>query len=477
MNDRRKFCRRLLGITTAFAAGAWADVASPQAAAECRIQLAEPCQRIDGFGASGAFRQAGILRRYPPHERARMLDLLFSPTQGAGLSWVRNLIGDGGAWGSRRNGPTPSIEPSAGAWNWQGDDDQIWLMRAAARRGCTRFFSSAWSPPAWMKTNQNVIGGELRRDAYAAYAKYLARYVEGYRRHHGLVIAALSPQNEPDVHVHYSSCHWTAEQYHTFMRDALQPTFQRARIQTRLVLGEHSTWSEAVVRPTLEDATTAAGVDVVASHAYAGNNHAPKIPLTDRTGRFALALRLSKPVWQTEVSAFNANDPSMADGLYWAKLVHYHLAEDQVSGWFYWWLASPGLNREALILLDPASGGWLANKRLFTLGQYSRFLQPGAIRLAATRNPAPGVLTSAWRMAGANGRLAVVAINENPAPVRLRFRLLPKASAATGAIAAWRTSFMEEIQPLPPVEAAQKNTEGWMAELRPISITTFVSGN
>ncbi len=472
--DRRNFCGRLLGLGALIAARAWAG-APPQAAAECRIALSQRRQTLEGFGASGAFHQAGLLQRYPADERARMLDLLFSAERGAGLSWVRNLIGDGGAWGSQRNGPTPSIEPRAGDWNWAGDDDQIWLMRAAARRGVTRFFSSAWSPPAWMKTNQNVVGGELRRDAYAAYAEYLARYVEGYRRRHRLTIAAVSPQNEPDVNVHYSSCHWSGEQYREFVRDYLRPAFQRARTPARLVLGESSTWSEAVVRPTLADPQAAPRVDVVAAHAYAGNNHAPKIPLAERTGRFELALKLGKPVWQTEVSAFNANDPTIADGLYWAKLIHYHLAEDQVSAWFYWWLASPAPNREALMLLDPASGGWLANKRLFTLGQYSRFLRPGAVRLESERNPAPGVHTSAWQLAGGSG-YAVVAINENPAPARLRFRLQATAGGpgAGGRLAAWRTSAFEELRPLAADQAGALQPGGWLSELWPMSVTTFV---
>lgn len=476
MANRREFCGRLAGAGALLAAGAWA-AAPENAAGECRIRSGAPRQTLAGFGASGAFHQARILQNYPPGERRRMLDLLFSPQLGAGLSWVRNLVGDGGAWGQKFNGPTPSIEPRAGVWNWQGDDDQIWLMRAAARRGCTRFFSTAWSPPAWMKTSANVVGGELRRDCYAAYAEYLARYVLGYARHHQLAIAAISPQNEPDVKVHYSSCHWTARQYLSFVRDYLKPAFARAGVGAWLVLGEHSTWSEAICRPTLADPAARAAVAIVAAHAYAGNNHAPAIPLAERTGRFDRALRLGKPVWQTEVSAFNANDPTIADGLYWAKLIHYHLAEDQVSAWFYWWLASPAPNREALILLDPASGGWLANKRLFTLGQYSRFLRPGAVRLAAERNPSPGVFTSAWQLpvagAAANSPLAVVAINENAVPTRIRFRLSPSAS---GPVAAWRTSMMEELKPVAPAEAAELLPDGWRSELAPASVTTFVFG-
>src|SRR5512133_3852509 len=50
-------------------------------------------QEIDGFGASGAFRQARNLMNFPEPQRSEVLDILFSPTKGAGLSIVRNIVG------------------------------------------------------------------------------------------------------------------------------------------------------------------------------------------------------------------------------------------------------------------------------------------------------------------------------------------------------------------------------------------------
>ena len=56
---------------------------------------------------------------------SRVLDLLFSQTAGAGLSIVRNIVGDGGVWGKETDGPTPTIEPREGVWEWTGDEEQI----------------------------------------------------------------------------------------------------------------------------------------------------------------------------------------------------------------------------------------------------------------------------------------------------------------------------------------------------------------
>ncbi|MGH9543576.1 MAG: glycoside hydrolase family 30 protein, partial [Terriglobales bacterium] len=465
------------------AAQAQADGAPARAAARARIEAGRTAQEIAGFGASGAFHMADLLERFPADERGRVLDALFATTgTGAGLSMVRNII----PAGDRR---APGIEPASGQWNWEGDAGQIRLMREAAQRGCTRFVSTAWTPPAWMKTNNNIVGGRLRRDRYDDYAEYLAEYVAQYRSRHGLDIHAISPQNEPDVTVKYASCYWSGEEYREFVKSALGPAWRRRKPAARILLGEPSTWTEAPVAPALEDAEAREAIDIVAAHAYFGDNAAPEIRLTDRIGDFPVARGLGKPIWQTEVSAFNGNDAGIADALYWAKLLHFHLAENNVSGWFYWWLVSPRNDREALVQLDPASQGWLPNKRLFALGQYSRFVRPGARRVEAGANPAPGVYVSAYRQGEG---LAIVAINDNKEAVAAEFAV---AGLAPKTVEGYRTSAFEELRPLkaggagpfgaggpfgggaPTLKAGTEGAEAVVAAtLAGESVTTYVTG-
>ncbi len=477
--NRREFCR-LAALTpiAAAAPAAWAGSGPllDRPPLEVTVDARRTAQEIAGFGASGAFHMADILRRYPHDERARILDLLFSPTRGAGLTIVRNII-------PPEDGKQPPILSASGVPDWSGDAGQVWLMREAAQRGCTCFISSAWTPPPRMKTNHSIIGGRLRPDAYEAYAEYLAAYVEGYRRRHGLDIYAVSPQNEPDVTVKYASCSWNGEDFRRFMAGHLGPVWRRRKVAAQIFLGENSEWTEAPAVPSLEDAAAREAIGIVASHAYFGDNHVPEVGLAPRTGVFTVAQHYSKPVWQTEVSAFNRNDPGMDDALYWAQLVHFHLAQDNVSAWVYWWLISPGPNREALISLDPADGGWMGNKRLFALGQFSRFVRPGAVRVAATANPAPQVYVSAYRQ---GRQTVVVAINAQPwfrpgtPPAKgggptletAAFRL-PGVHAS--AVHAWRTSIFEDLA---PAQAPQLKHESagtsFPATLLPSSVTTLV---
>jgi len=415
-------------------------------------------QEIDGFGVSGAFHQAGVLQRFPQDKRSAILDFLFSSQTGAGFSIVRNVVGDGGTWGSSMDGPTPTIEPRPGEWNWTGDEDQIWLMREAANRGCNRFFSTVWSPPAWMKTNGDTInGGRLRPDCYRAFAKYLAAYVNGYRQHHGIDIFAISPANEPEMSTKYSSCLWSGEELHVLVRDHIAPVFTRENVRAKLVLGEHSTWSEEPYAPALADPAAADKIDIVATHAYAEPNMG-LLPVKLRSGPLPYARLAKKRVWQTEVSAFDHNRADIADGLYWAMVVHTHLVECDVSAWFYWWAVNARNSRSGLVRLDPATHSFVTPKRLFAIGQFARFVRPGFRRIAVKGSMPSGLSISAFKNPK-NGSRVVVAINQTDRAVAMPAQGLDR-------MAAFRTSKAEDLSACNGLPAGR---------IAPRSVTTFVA--
>lgn len=423
-------------------------------------------QTMDGFGVSAAFHQAYILQKFPQPQRSEILDLLFSTTKGAGLSIVRNVVGDGGNWGDAANGPTPSIEPVPGEWNWRGDEDQIWFMQEAGSRGCMRYMSTVWSPPAWMKTNAEVTnGGRLRPEAYRPFAEYLSAYVRGYEKHHGIDIYAISPTNEPDQNAKYSSCLWSGEELHILVRDHIATVFARDKVTAKLLLGEYSLWSEEPFGPSLLDPKTAARVDIVASHAYSKFNKGFE-PIGQRSGNLSIARASGKPIWQTEVSAFDAAGNDIQDALYWARLLHTHVVDNQVSAWFYWWALHDHEGRGSLIQVDRAKDTYAAAKRLFAMGNYSRFVRPGFRRVASTSSPAPGVLLSAFRDPG-SARHVAVAVNENAAAAPLQF------PAPFDTASVYRTSASEDIARVGELKAANG---GFVVELAPRSVTSFVMG-
>ena len=423
-------------------------------------------QEIDGFGASAAFHMAGDLMNFPEPQRSQILDILFSQTQGAGLSIVRNFVGDGGSWGTKTNGPAPSIEPQEGVWNWTGDEDEIWFMQEAGKRGCTRYMSTVWSPPAWMKDNNNVIRGHLRPDKYQAFAEYLSMYVRGYKQHHDIDIYAISLANEPDVTVRYSSCYWTGKEFHDFLK-VLIPVFDRDNITAKVVVGEHSHWTENPVLESLEDSVTAARIDIVGVHAYGTLDRGPFPPVAQRSGPLVETLNQKKKIWETEAANLGRNDPGIRDGLYWARVLHTHVAENHANAWFYWWAVSPYSAGGSLIHMNTENNTYTVDKRLYTIGNYSRFVRPGYFRVQVNTESVPGVLVSAYKSEPAH-QLVVVAINENPGDREMELRLAGiNATSATP----WRTSQTENLARLADLRIADDTLK---TALAPQSVTTFV---
>ena len=442
----------LIGLVTA---------AGSLSAATNAVSWNDPRQSIDGFGISEAFHQSRHLMNWPEADRARILKLLFSTEEGVGVSILRNIIGDGGTWGNDMDGPTPTIEPAEGTWSWTGDEDQIWLMQQARKLGCSRFVSTVWSPPAWMKTIPTVQGGgSLRPEKYGAFAEYLSRYAREYKMRFGLNIYAVSLQNEPDLETKYSSCRWTGDQFRDFIKCSLKPVFARDGVQAQVMLGEMSNFGERCAEASLNDLETVDRVDIDSTHAD------DKDP-AKREGILPFARSKGKRVWMTEVSYFEKNDPGIADGLRWAKLMHDHLTVTEVNAWLYWWGACYKTNGESLITLDLPARACDTTKRLYTFGNFSRFVRPGFVRLGAEPHPAPDVSASAYKDPD-TGDFALVAINMGTS---IRDLDLAFEGFKTGRLRPFRTSATEDLKALPRVSLVKGRL---VTRLAPQSVTTFI---
>jgi glucuronoarabinoxylan endo-1,4-beta-xylanase len=382
----------------------------------------ETHQEIDGFGASFA-KQAHLLLRCAEPGRTQILDLLFSRTGGAGLSIVRNQINSKSAEIDPDYG---TIEPHNNTFDFDHDEAQIWLMKEAKHRGVATFISTAFSPPAWMKLNNNTMDAsdppkpernQLRRDRRDDYAEYLARYVREYRDRFNIELYAISPANEPDVSAAYQSCVWSAADLRDFIRDFLKPALAQQRVSIRLIAPELLSWTEALHAVTIEsDPETNALVQIIGLHNY-NNDPTTGEPLVTAEA-VAQTRALNKRLWMTEASSLEPDDPSMHDALIWAKNIHKHMVVAGTNAWLWWWgvLGEAGGSHfgtgQGLIYFRPEDGTYSTRKRFWCLAQYSRFIRPGAVRIGATASPIDGVYVSAYRsQEETTPTLVIVAIN------------------------------------------------------------------
>src|SRR5208337_2325996 len=109
--------------------------------------------------------------------------------------------------------------------------------------------------------------------------------------------------------------------------------------------------------------------------------------------------------WETEVSTGDPYDGSITNGLDWAIQIHDFLTIVQVNAWHYWWLIPYATDNESLV-----DTNGLPAKRMYVLGQYSRFVLPGYYRIGVNNIGATSI--SAYKDP-TSGNFAVVAVNTN----------------------------------------------------------------
>jgi glucuronoarabinoxylan endo-1,4-beta-xylanase len=379
-------------------------------------------QSIDGFGVSFA-KQAHLLLLCAEPGRTQILDLLFSRTSGAGFSIVRNQINSKSAELDPDYG---TIEPQNNTFDFDHDKAQIWLMREAKHRGVITLISSAFSPPAWMKINNNAVDeshppkperNRLRRERRNDYAEYLARYVREYRERFDIDLYAISPANEPEISAAYQSCTWDAADLRDFIRDFLKPALAQQHVSIRLIAPETLAWSEKEYAVPIEnDPEANAMIQIIGMHNYNLDPATNEPAVT--AGATAQTKALNKRLWLTEISTIEDDDPSMQNALIWAKTIHKHMVLAETNAWLWWWgviaeASGASFNTgQGLIYFRHEDGTFNVRKRFWCLAHYSRFIRPGARRVGATASPIDGVYTSAYRSQNeSTPTLVIVAIN------------------------------------------------------------------
>jgi len=133
-----------------------------------------------------------------------------------------------------------------------------------------RFMATPWSPPVWMKTNGNTMGGRLKTDCYDVYARYLVVYLTKMKQA-GVPIAVLSMQNEPLHGGNNPSMEMSADEQNIFLRNYLGPAIRQAGLDTEVLLWDHNADHPEYPLSILADSKTREFVRGTAFHLYGGD--------------------------------------------------------------------------------------------------------------------------------------------------------------------------------------------------------------
>jgi hypothetical protein len=441
------------------------------------IESKETHQTIDNFGASDGWSMQYI-GLWPIEKQAKMAEWLFSTEndaqgkpKGIGLSIWRFNIGAGSTEQGKASGIDDTWRRSEcfllpdGSYDWNKQKGQRNFMQLAKQHGVNQFLGFILSPPVYWTQNglaTNTGRGanfNLNEDRYDDFARFMADVVQGVEKSEGIRLSYICPFNEPDGH-----WNWTGsgqEGTPATNREIAKTVrltgseFQKRKIDTKILVSESFDYNcmyriHPYVKPnrgyqiqsffTTDSSATYLGnvpnvPRLMAAHSYWTNT-----PLEDlRSIRMEMGKELKRNdvrFWQTELCIMSndkeigyggGKDLTMKTALYVARVIHYDLVYANASAWHWWRSVGNNDYKDGLIYVDAEKtnldGKFTDSKLMWAIGNYSRFIRPGAMRVGVLAYDKEGKLVpegdtdpyalmiSAYQ--NTDGTPVVVAINYN----------------------------------------------------------------
>ncbi|MDR1532244.1 MAG: glucosylceramidase [Clostridiales bacterium] len=232
-------------------------------------------QTIHGFGGALTEASAMVWSDMTAENRKKLMEYIFSE-KGLNYNCVRNSIG--------------ACDFSRGQYSYCDEKDETlsgfsiaedrkytlpFIKQAqTAAGGKLTVMSSPWSPPAWMKTNGNMLrGGKLKREYYPVWADYFVKYINACETE-GIAVDYVTPQNEPQATQTWESCVYSDEEEKIFVRDFLAPALKAAGLlSVKIAIWDHNkerAFERA--RHIFADEKARDAVSAIAFHWYSGDH-------------------------------------------------------------------------------------------------------------------------------------------------------------------------------------------------------------
>ncbi len=195
-------------------------------------------QTILGIGGALTDASAETFAKLSPAKQRELLDAYFDRDKGIGYTLGRTHI--------------HSCDFSSASYTYVDEGDRalktfsvahdrqfripFTKQALATAGGRLTLYASPWSPPAFMKTNGDMLhGGKLKPEFRQAWANYYTKFIKAYERE-GIPIWGITVQNEPMATQTWESCIYTAEDERDFLKSFLGPTMAREGLADRKII-------------------------------------------------------------------------------------------------------------------------------------------------------------------------------------------------------------------------------------------------
>lgn len=397
-----------------------------------KINANDRAQRIDNFGAAGAWFSEGIGKNWPSHNREQLAEWLFSKEmnadgspKGIGLSAWRFNIGGGTAQQGDSSGITDFrkrvecfLRPD-GTYDWTKQAGYLWFTKKAQQYGVENLIAFSNTPPVQFtknglgyKTDKDYVSN-LKPNKYGDYAHFLATFLDHFDKE-GLHFNYISPVNEPQWDWYHAPGQGAKQEGSPWRNDeitritkALDSALTATGSTSKILLTEAAQLDFLYSRTGNATQQTQAFFKPGGKLALNNLKHLPGLIgghsyFTDKGDSARIAIRrhvadttrkYGVTFWQTEYSMLadgyregkTGRIPAIDCALFLSKVIHDDLAYGNASAWQLWNSWEPGNpdfdTRYYLIALKAANkeytdGTVTATKNLWALGHYSRFIRP-----------------------------------------------------------------------------------------------------
>ncbi len=412
---------------------------SPAAAGPAvAVDAAQRFQEMVGFGAAITDASAFLIQtRLADDQRDALLRELFGREDGGlGFSFTRVTIG-ASDFSLDHYSLAEAPDPTLANFSTARMEEYVFptVRQALAVNPELKVMASPWSAPGWMKTTGSMIQGQLKPEFYPVYADYFRRYIESAAAQ-GVPTDYLSIQNEPDFEPDsYPGMRWAPEDRAAFVGQHLGPRLRDAGISTKILDWDHNWDLPQQPLTVLADERARPFIAGVAWHCYGGGVSAQS-QVRDAWP--------DKDVFFTECSG-GEWAPGFADSFTWMmKTLIIGSTKHWARGVLMWNLAldenygphAGGCgNCRGVVKIDSRTGTIERNQEYYAFGHASRFVRPGARRVASAE---PEGL-QAVAFVNPDGERVLIVLNEGTAPVAFEIREgglgaaaeLPPRTAAT----------------------------------------------
>ena len=376
-------------------------------------------QKMDGFGISITEASAYLCQNVLDKQtRKEMLEAVFDVEKGIGVSMIRQTIGASDHCTSPYGFAPEEQADDLPLYDFSSEEDRIIpTVREAydIADGDLKILAAPWSPPAWMKENNAEVGvnaetgvpGFLRRDKYQAYANYLVKFIRHYEDM-GFPIYIISLANESDnACISWPALPFKPKEAAEFAAKYLAPALKKNGLATKILCWDDSYANFNYVGDEYvkEFFSNKEAYEVTAGtgwHWYVGD-----VSTLARVKR----MYPDKEIWFTEGSggdwgykqwreAFLYQSNSIIDICRnWSQsIVYWNMALDENGTPDYYYMASEHKHSKnrGIITIDRKTGEWNATTDYYTLGHFSKFVRPGALRIESTSYTGKSLRTIAF---------------------------------------------------------------------------------